>query len=339
MNRKIFFDVVRRSIFGGSLNQKQVDAMNGVFDAWESTGETDLRWLASILGNIRIEVGSNMYPVREGFAKNDRGAIAHVTRLYEAGKIKRNYALPDPETGKSYYGRGQIQITHEENYDKAGDALGIDLVNDPDQALDPKVSARIAVLSLIEGWWRGDHKGRKNLARYFNDETEDFDGARDMVNGDGERKGAELAQVSILFLNALRQADKPAPELEATSKPKGTVMSIILGSVMRHVLMALGGALLGDGLMDGDAMQQVVGGLVAMISQVVALIEKDASPMTIIQSIVRHALTLAGGFVVAKGWAEQSVVDQVMGVIVAISGQTFSITDKMERLKATKSEG
>ena len=47
--------------------------------------------------------------------------------------------------GAKYKGRGFIQITGKANYTKAGQALGIDLVNNPDLAAKPDVAAKIAV--------------------------------------------------------------------------------------------------------------------------------------------------------------------------------------------------
>ena len=47
--------------------------------------------------------------------------------------------------GELFHGRGYIQLTGRYNYDKAGKALGLDLVNNPDLAAEPKHAARIAV--------------------------------------------------------------------------------------------------------------------------------------------------------------------------------------------------
>jgi putative chitinase len=47
--------------------------------------------------------------------------------------------------GAKYKGRGFIQITGKANYATAGQALGIDLVNNPELAAKPDVAAKIAV--------------------------------------------------------------------------------------------------------------------------------------------------------------------------------------------------
>ena len=56
------------------------------------------------------------------------------------------YTLPDGKVVPAkYHGRGYVQLTHDYNYKKYGDRLGIDLLNNPELALDGDVAARIAV--------------------------------------------------------------------------------------------------------------------------------------------------------------------------------------------------
>lgn len=50
-----------------------------------------------------------------------------------------------PGDGQRYHGRGYIQLTGRSNYQMAGDALGIDLINKPDLAARPDIAAQIAV--------------------------------------------------------------------------------------------------------------------------------------------------------------------------------------------------
>ena len=76
MSRKVFFDTIRNSMYGGKLSQRQVVGINAILDAWKAEPYTDLRWLALILGQSWLEVGKNMYPVREGAATSDATARA-----------------------------------------------------------------------------------------------------------------------------------------------------------------------------------------------------------------------------------------------------------------------
>lgn len=58
----------------------------------------------------------------------------------------------DPGDGYKYRGRGAIQLTGKDNYARAGKALGLDLVNNPDLAKDPVNAAKIAA------WYWKDRK-------------------------------------------------------------------------------------------------------------------------------------------------------------------------------------
>ena len=79
-----------------------------------------------------------------------------------------------------WHGRGFVQITWEENYQRAQDKLGIGtyLTDDPDRAMEPSISAEICVCGMCEGWFTG-----KKLSDYINDGKTDYTEARRIVNG------------------------------------------------------------------------------------------------------------------------------------------------------------
>ena len=57
------------------------------------------------------------------------------------------YTLPDGKVVPAiYHGRGYIQLTHKYNYKEYGDKLGVDLVNNPELAMQGDIAAKIAVL-------------------------------------------------------------------------------------------------------------------------------------------------------------------------------------------------
>jgi len=171
IDRKRFYECYRKH-FINKLNQGQVNGFEAIFDFYEKQGYGEAG-LPYVLATAYHETGGIMLPVREGFANSDEESIRIVTRMYQQGRITQNYATPDSETGKSYFGRGLVQITHKDNYRRAGEAIGADLMNNPDLALDLATAVRILVVGMHEGLFTGKKlvdyiDPMKNLKDYFN---------------------------------------------------------------------------------------------------------------------------------------------------------------------------
>jgi hypothetical protein len=188
-DRKVFFDSVRNSLFGGSLKQQQVDGMNFKLDQWEANPlSDDLRWLAYCFATSFWETARTMWPIEE------------------IGKGKgHSYGKRDPETGQTYYGRGDVQLTWKENYRNATMKLELgeedDLVWHPVKALDPKISADVMFRGMSEGWFTG-----KKLSRYFSSHINDPVAARAIINADVKKNGKKIAAIHADFLAALQAA-------------------------------------------------------------------------------------------------------------------------------------
>ncbi len=187
INHKIFFDEVRQGLFGRTLTQGQVDGMNVILAEWEDRGLTDLRWLAYMFATVKWETAHTMQPIEE----------------YGKGE-GHTYGIPDPETGHAYYGRGFVQLTWKENYAKMSKLLGVDLVKNPDLALNELIATQI----LFEGMLKaesgvGDFTHRC-LEQYFNDTEEDWVNARRIINGTD--KAQEVANIAHKFYDALLKA-------------------------------------------------------------------------------------------------------------------------------------
>lgn len=88
-----------------------------------------------------------------------------------------------------WYGRGFVQLTWEENYKKAGTKIGVDLIKNPDAAMEPNNAAKILVLGMKEGWFTG-----KKLSDYITLRASDFRNARRIVNG--LDKAAEIEKLA-----------------------------------------------------------------------------------------------------------------------------------------------
>ena len=61
------------------------------------------------------------------------------------------------EEAAKYFGRGLIQLTGKDNYDRCGSSIGVDLLGNPDLLLDPQNAA------LSAGWFWNKH-GLNELA-------------------------------------------------------------------------------------------------------------------------------------------------------------------------------
>lgn len=198
-NRHAFFALVRTKLFGGRLTTGQVEGLTVILDAWQArVGQEEAPSLAYVLATAFHETAATMQPVRETLATSDRSAIARLDEAFAAGRlgsVKTPYWRPDAE-GKSWLGRGLVQLTHRRNYEAMSEVTGIDLVTDPGRAMEMPVSVAI----LIEGMRRGSFTGRK-LGDYFGQGRADWVGARKIINGNDR---AELvARHARVFAQAL----------------------------------------------------------------------------------------------------------------------------------------
>ena len=77
-----------------------------------------------------------------------------------------------------YYGRGYVQITWKANYQYYANLLGLDLVNNPDLTMQPKV----AFLILTHGFKYGKFTVKK-ISDYISGNKKDYVNARRCING------------------------------------------------------------------------------------------------------------------------------------------------------------
>lgn len=152
LDRAKFFAFLRSNkapMFGSSLSTSQVRGIEGILDGFAKTGDGRDKTLAYGLATARREVGSGMVPVREGFCETDAAARAYVAKHYP----NKGYSKPAGPWGHVYYGRGFVQLTWFDNYDREGIAA------DPDRALDPEFAAELMFAGLLDGRWNGQGKG------------------------------------------------------------------------------------------------------------------------------------------------------------------------------------
>ena len=189
INRKLTYDRIRFNF--GKLSVKQVEGFEAIFDEWEASGYTDLRWLSYMLATAWHETDKTMQPIEE----------------YGKGRSKR-YGKKIKYSGLPYnlpsifYGRGHVMITWYEIYELMGRLLGLDLLNHPELALVMRNSVKIMFEGMTKGNSSfGDFTG-KCLEQFFNDDVDDPIGARKIING--KDKAALIAGYHSLFLKSIK---------------------------------------------------------------------------------------------------------------------------------------
>jgi hypothetical protein len=216
-----FFEAVR-PMFGGALSQAQVDGFGIIFEAWRKVGSGNERDLAYILSTAYHETARTMQPVRETLATTDAKAKERLTKAWKSGKLP--WVKSDYWSG-GWFGRGFVQLTHRENYVKAGKKLGIDLVSDPSKAMIPEVSALILVRGMQEGWFTN-----MKLA-----DAADFRESRRVVNGTD--CASQIAQYADAFLSALDAMDDAPIITVIEPKPSGAGWLVLAALAIAGVVV------------------------------------------------------------------------------------------------------
>lgn len=242
MNRASFFSIVRRTLFDGKLTEDQVKGMEGILDAFDEVGDKDQDTLAYALATAYHETGRRMVPVREGFASTDLGARRAVVALAKKRGPKSavaKYSQPVPPHGHVYYGRGHVQLTWLDNYRASSADAGVDLVENPDAMLDPKISARVLIRGLMDGRWNGKGKG---LDYYEGDDEflSDAEAAEARRTVNVQDKAMLIAGYHRRFYDALDAADwMPVDDRPATPAAK-TQDSPLPGLLARLLALIFG---------------------------------------------------------------------------------------------------
>lgn len=172
MNRETFYARLRETVFKGGLSQSQVTTIEAILDEAEHRG-TSLTHLAYMLATARHEAGEDMAPKDENLSYTSAKRIREVwpsrfPTLESAGPFVRNPKglankvyngrLGNREgtnDGWTYRGRGLVQITGRDNYQRASDRLSLDLVGRPDRAIELHTAVDIMFDGMENGWFTG----------------------------------------------------------------------------------------------------------------------------------------------------------------------------------------
>lgn len=173
----------------GPLDQAQVDSITEILRA---VAHWPLSWVAYALATAWHE--SRLLPIKE------RGGDAYLSK-YDTGILARILGNTPAKDGDGilYAGRGFVQLTGRTNYRKAGEALGIDLLAQPNLALAIGHAAHILAWGMEGGHFTGKAL-RHYLPAPVGSEAQ-FTAARKIINGTD--KAGLIAGYAVRFQSAL----------------------------------------------------------------------------------------------------------------------------------------
>ena len=184
------FDVFRNRFNKSKLTQSfvyNVNVLFNTFNDFNEQGGTNPLYVAYMLATVHHETAATFRPLEEHGKGKGRKYGTNIdmngTRYLGLNHI--------------YYGRGYVQLTWLSNYLKMGNLLGIDLVNNPSEALEAPTAAKILVIGSLGGLFTG-----KGLGDYITTgKATDFINARRVINGTD--KAHLIANHAIKFLDCI----------------------------------------------------------------------------------------------------------------------------------------
>ena len=189
MNRKAFYDTLRvQKLYGPTMDQSEVRGTEAVLDAIDGW---PMAWQAYALATAFWETARTMLPVEEAYWIGNA----------DAWRKKNLRYYP-------WHGRGYVQLTWRENYERADRELGLggSLIANADRAMEPAIAAKILRRGMQEGWFAGDRQGRHTCARHLPKDGAatqlQFESARRIINGTDKRR--EIARIALSFQRALK---------------------------------------------------------------------------------------------------------------------------------------
>lgn len=115
-----------------------------VLDGLVALQLVDKPMVLTALATIRAETES-FEPVSEGRSRYNTSPSGHPFDLYDKRRDLGNSKVGD---GEKYRGRGYVQLTGRDNYQRYGKILGVPLLNQPELANDASVAGRILAAFL-----------------------------------------------------------------------------------------------------------------------------------------------------------------------------------------------
>lgn len=173
----------------GRLTQSQVNGFDAILKACNDYGGDAINptYVAYMLATAWHETARTMRPIEE----YGKGRGRRYGQRIDINGSRYSNSLP------IYYGRGYVQLTWLSNYVLMRKLLGVDFVNKPELALDPKHAADIMIVGMLGGHFTGLSLSKCiNYGLYF-----EFVKARKIINGTD--KDRLIAGYAVKFLDCL----------------------------------------------------------------------------------------------------------------------------------------
>lgn len=202
-NRDAFWNAYHQQF--GPASPGATAGLNAVLNNVEKDDSSfeSLEQVAYALATFKWETAGTFEPIYE------RGPTSYFAKYDPGTTIGARLGNTEAGDGFRYRGRGYVQLTGRTNYTRDGKLLGVDLVNNPDAALQPDVAYQIASRGMKEGWFTG-HKLSQHIPAGG---TPDFVNARRIINGTDHAD--DIAGIATKFASILNSAQVSASEAVA----------------------------------------------------------------------------------------------------------------------------
>jgi len=199
MNLRKFFDTTRSSVMGPTLDDNEVSGATAILEAMAGL---PIAWCAYALATSWHETAHTMQPIKEF------GGANYFFRRYDIQgqnpRLARQLGNTVPGDGIQFAGRGYVQLTGRANYAKAAAKLNVQLIGNPDLAMDRNVAADILRHGMREGWFTG-----KSFQSYLPAAglatAAQVQAARRIINGTD--KAILISKYAMAFQDALKAGE------------------------------------------------------------------------------------------------------------------------------------
>jgi predicted chitinase len=223
-NPKPFFAHLRAN----GLRHRTTEQVAGTETIIAAMAGMPIAWVAYALATAWHETGGKMQPNTENLNYSVQGLLNTFSRrrisradaerfgrkagqpanqraigniLYGGEWGRANLGNTEPDDGWRFRGRGLEHVTGRRNYQRTGNALGLDLIADPDLLLVPANAARSLVTGMVSGRYTGHdfvrHLPVDRLATQVH-----FREARRIINGTD--RAEQIAGYALTFQSALK---------------------------------------------------------------------------------------------------------------------------------------